>query len=261
MKRKKLMSGIRQRSIWGAFLMLLLVTSCVPLKKSVYLQEPRSFDADQVSAETISYRIQPNDNLFIRVFSSEETTNAFFNLSQANTYLNSEIAVDMGSYTVDEEGRIGFPYVGEVEVAGKTIAEIRETMQEIISEYDEQTSVFVKLVNRQITVLGEVSRPGRYTISKDHVTIFEALGYAGDLTDFGNRKKVHIVRNVNGKKEVYKVDLTDKSLLFSDKYNLLPNDIVYVQPTNMVFGLKTLDIAVILSALSTSLGIYTTFFD
>ena len=262
MKMKKQAFMLQPKSILGAILLLISVTSCVPLKKSVYLQENSS--KKKVVKPGLgtpdSYRVQTNDNLFIRVFSAEETTNAFFNLSQANTYLNSEVAVDMGSYTVNENGEIDFPYVGKINVSDKTIPEIREIMQKVISEYDDQTSVFVKLVNRQITVLGEVNQPGRYSISKDHVTVFEAIGYAGDLTDYGNRKKVKIVRNVNGKKEVYIIDLTDRSLLLSDKYNLMPNDMVYVQPTNMVFGLKTMNLGVILSALSLSLGVYTTFY-
>ena len=146
--------------------------------------------------EQLSYRVQPNDNLYIKVLGIDELTTSVFNLSEGQSYVNSDAAIELSSYTINVDGTIDFPYIGEVNVVGKTIPEIKELMQQQIDPYMEQSSVVVKLVNKKITVIGEVSRPGQYNISRECITLFDALGYAGDLTDYGNRKDVRVVPRI-----------------------------------------------------------------
>ena len=209
--------------------------------------------------EQLSYRVQPNDNLYIKVLRIDELTTSVFNLSEGQSYVNSDAAIELSSYTINVDGTIDFPYIGEVNVVGKTIPEIKELMQQQIDPYMEQSSVVVKLVNKKITVIGEVSRPGQYNISRECITLFDALGYAGDLTDYGNRKDVRVVRNSPDGKKIYSVDLTDRKLLSSEYFYLLPNDVVYVEPDSKVFGKKGLSFTVIFTAISSAILVYNSF--
>ena len=209
--------------------------------------------------EQLSYRVQPNDNLYIKVLGIDELTTSVFNLSEGQSYVNSDAAIELSSYTINVDGTIDFPYIGEVNVVGKTIPEIKELMQQQIDPYMEQSSVVVKLVNKKITVIGEVSRPGQYNISRECITLFDALGYAGDLTDYGNRKDVRVVRNSPDGKKIYSVDLTDRKLLSSEYFYLLPNDVVYVEPDSKVFGKKGLSFTVIFTAISSAILVYNSF--
>jgi polysaccharide export outer membrane protein len=159
------------------------------------------------------------------------------------------------TYTVDEHGNISFPQLGELAVEGKTVLEIQTDLQERIGEYIKNTSVYVKLVDRTITVLGEVLSPGNLVVFKSQLTIFEAIGTAGDLTDWGNRKDVKVFRKTDEGTEVASLDLTDPDLLYSEYYYIFPNDVIYVEPRSRVFGFKTLDFS---SIFTMTLAVVTT---
>ena len=233
---------------------LLLFSSCVPLKDYVYLQGDVT-NQDVKTVEPEAYRIQPNDNLYIQVISNDELS-LYFNLSPMENALSTDAAIEIHSYKVDSNGEIDFPYIGTIKVAGLTTQEIKELISKGISELLVQYSVVVKQVNCTVSLLGEFNEPGTYVFYKDRMTIFEAIGLGNDLTDFGNRHNVKIIRHLGGVKEIETVDLTSTDIFKSEYYYILPNDIIYVEPTNKVYGAKTIAISTIVSAVSVLFNIY-----
>jgi polysaccharide export outer membrane protein len=136
------------------------------------------------------------------------------------------------SYTVNKDGDIDFPVLGKLHIEGKTRNQLEQFVKEkIIAEgYIKDPVVTVQFMNFRITVNGEVSRPGAYDIKSDHITLFEALSMAGDLTIYGKRDNVKVVREKNGERTVYQIDLRTASIFDSPVYYLQQNDIVYITP-------------------------------
>jgi polysaccharide export outer membrane protein len=219
--------------LWLAMLAFLF-TSCIPQKKMLYMQVKNESDtlASFNNERKIDYRVQPGDNLYIRVVTLDEQTTVLLNpLSSGNsTNISSDASVYLTSYNVNEAGYLDFPMTGEIFVKNKSIDEIKITIQEKLKVYLKEFVVIVKLVNYNITLLGEVARPGQYKVYQDNINLFEAVSMSGDLTDYANRNKVAIIRQNKTGSEVVYVDMTKRDILLSDYYYLKPNDIVYVQP-------------------------------
>lgn len=233
---------------------IFLLNSCIPLKDYIYLQtetEQQNFESKLPG----TYRIQPNDNLYIQVISNDELS-MYFNLSTTDRYLNNDAAIEISSYKVNGDGNIDFPYIGEIYVEGLTTQEIKAIINKGISEMLIQYSIVVKLVNRNVSLLGEFNSPGTYSFYKDRTTIFEAIGLGKDITDFGNRKKVKIVRNMNGERQIATIDLTSTEIFKSEYYWILPNDIIYIEPTNRIYGAKSLPFSTILTTINTIVLLY-----
>ena len=212
-----------------------LFSSCIPQKKMLYMQVKD--DADTLSTfnneRKIDYRVQPGDNLFIRVVSLDEQTTMLLNpLSSAygTTQLNNDASIYLNSYTIEEDGYLDFPMTGKIFVKNLNIEEVKSEIKIRLHEYLKEFVVIVKLVNFNITMLGEVKRPGQYKIYQTSINIFQAVSMASDLTDFANRNKIAIIRQTKTGSEVTYIDMTKRDLLLSDYYYLKPNDIVYVQP-------------------------------
>jgi len=221
--------------------LLLAFTSCSTSKKK--LTYTYKIETDRVYPNSMSvdaYLIQPNDQLYIVIMGDDPLNTAFLNLTTAVAG-SAGSNLELITYIVDENGYISFPQLGALYVEGKTVLEIQDDMQQRIQAYIENTSVFVKLVDRTITVIGEVNSPGVQVMFKNQLTIFEALATAGDLNDWGNRRDVKLFRKSEAGTEVVSIDLTDPELLSSDYYYIYPNDVVYVEPRSKVFGFKTLD--------------------
>jgi len=165
--------------------------------------------------------------------------------------------IELVTYLVDEEGKISYPQLGELKVGDLNVSEIRDILQTKVDNYLENASVFVKHVNRTLTVLGEVNNPGQQSMVKNRLTIFEALGTAGDINDYGNRMDVKLFRENNTGTFVASVDLTDPNIMFSPYYYILPHDVLYVEPAKKVFGAKTMPfttpLSMVLSVVSTVL--------
>jgi polysaccharide export outer membrane protein len=221
-----------------SFLFLaMLFASCGNSKKIVYLQ-----DIDHaipvlpdVSSEVI---IRPNDNLYITV-SSPINPDAvlMFNPDNDHTYSSSMQTLAVRGYLVDEEGNINFPGLGKVHLGGLTKNAAIDMLQQRINQYVvTSTTVNIRFLNYKITVLGEVNKPGMYTIENEKVTIFEALALAGDLTIYGKRKNVLIFRNVENNLQSHRFDLTSSKLFESEYFYLQQNDVVYVQPNKARAG-------------------------
>ncbi|WP_234387141.1 polysaccharide biosynthesis/export family protein [Aquimarina sp. Aq78] len=162
-----------------------------------------------------------------------------FNLMQGSSSLGESSGGDTSSagtgeptYLINEEGNIDFPVLGELKIAGLTRIEAKKVIKEKLKIYINDPIVSVRLKNFKITVMGEVSKPGSYTIPNERVTIIEALGLAGDMTIKGRRENVIIIRENEGVNTYHRVDLTSKSIFESPVYYLAQNDVLYVEPND-----------------------------
>ncbi len=215
-------------------LVSLVFTSCIPQKKMLYMQVAEGADSltEFKNEKKIEYRVQPGDNLYIRVVTPDESSTFLLNPLSAggNTNINNDASVYLNSYSVSEDGMLDFPMVGEILVKNLNIEEITKKIEEHLDTLLINYVVIVKLVNFNITMLGEVHNPGQYKIYQENINIFEAISMAKDLTDFANRHKIALIRQTKTGSEVVYIDMTDQTLLLSEYYYLKPNDILYVQP-------------------------------
>ena len=176
-------------------------------------------------------KIAPNDNLLITVSAPNAEAIDQFNVIRIGQGGSSQILEWVG-YLVDDNGDINFPLVGKIHLVGLTKPEAIHLIQSKISHYVDDPIVNIRFLNYRIFVMGEVNRPGAYTVSDERISIPEALSIAGDLTIYGNRRDVVLCRVENGEKKFYHIDMTSSSLFFSDIYYLQQNDILYVQPNS-----------------------------
>lgn len=248
------------QSLLFFLLFALVLSSCVPQKKIKYLQKQQKEDTASFYANkrNVDYKIQPKDNLYIRVFSLDEKSYFFFNKqsgsSSYNDYAN-DASIYLNSYSVNTDGFIDFPLLGKIFVKDLNVDQVKTLMQQLINEYLIETTVIVKLVNFKVTLVGEVNRPGEYTIYKDDIGIFEAISLAGDMTEFANRGKVALIRQTKSGSQVYYLDMNSDKILNSDFYYLQPNDILYITPLGYKrwgFG-PTFPWAIVLTSISTAL--------
>lgn len=241
-----------------------MVTSCVPQKKILYLQsEQMSNDSVMVSDEYLNkrhfdYKVQPGDNLQIRIASLDTKSAAFFNnmnsissASASSQFSSGNPAIYLSGYIVNENGFIDVPIVGELQVKNLTIEEIQGIIQEVVDEYLNETIVYVKLGLFNLTILGEVHKPGLYQVYQSDINIFQAIALAGNATDYANKSNVKIVHQTPNGSKVTKVNLNDADILSSPEYYLKPNDIIYIEPLKMKqYGFTSIPYGTIISAIS-----------
>jgi polysaccharide export outer membrane protein len=218
--------------------LILLNLSCSSKKDILYLQ-----DYQRIAAMTTDNfeppLIRPNDILMINVASFDLEAAAPFNLLQPGRTLadmRSTANREIQGYIVNADGTIEFPVLGTVQAGGKTRQELVNHLKSEISAYLKDPIINIEIINYKITVLGEVNRPGTYTIREERITLLEALGYAGDLNIYGKRDNILVVREQNGTRTYSLVDITQSSFMESPFYYLLQNDVVYVQPNNAQVG-------------------------
>jgi len=244
---------------------LIIFSSCIPQKKIKYMQ-PMNEDSTNRSEFTYAayqdYHLSIGDNLYIKVRSLDESSNNFFNnMGEENrTSGYNDASIYLNSYTVDPGGNIVFPFIGPVQVLGKTVDETRGIIEEIMNEYLKETTIIVKLVNFNITFVGEVRRPGEYKIYQDKINIFEAISNAGDITDYGNRNEVKLLRTTDEGTQLHVLDLTKENIIESPYYFLKPNDVIYVEPLKgKQFAFSTFPYALIFSTITTLIVLLTYF--
>jgi len=246
-----------------------LFSSCVSQKKIKYFQQKNKDDTNSYfeANKTGDYKIQPKDNLYIRIMSLDEKTNMLFNsMAPANNSTggsasyNQDAGIYLSSYSVSDEGYIEFPILGKVYVKELTVEQTKNLLQQLVDEYIKEAVVIVKMVNFKITVLGEIRLPGLLQIYQNKINIFEAISMAGDLTDFANRNKVALVRQVKGGSKIYYLDLTSDKLLSSEFYFLAPNDILYISPLRVKqYGFTTFPYALVFSSITLIITLLTFF--
>ncbi|MGE4347747.1 MAG: polysaccharide biosynthesis/export family protein [Flavobacteriaceae bacterium] len=221
-----------------AVLFLIFLSSCVPTKDLIYLQEKEKSSQQNVQAEAFKpYRIQIGDQLRIDVKTDvpDDRLSPLFKISsQTGGNANQGGGIYFSSYVVDEHGNVRIPLIGEVNALGFTADEIRLKVEEKLREdhYTENVNLFVdvKLAGFRFSVNGEVKSTGTQTLFQDRVTIMEAIATAGDITTVGNRREVSIIRRFPHGSEIYTIDLTDRKIMESPHYYIQPNDHIYVKP-------------------------------
>ncbi len=208
-----------------------LLVSCASKKDVLYLQNIETLSKEYTLTKN-SPVIRCNDLLSITVSSVDKKSAIPFNLPVVATGNQNAITGNqrLQSYLVDENGTIEFPVLGNIQLSGLTKTKAVEYLKEEISKYVKNPIINLRITNFKVSVLGEVSRPGTYSIQDERITILEALSLAGDMTVYGKRKGVLVIREENGKKVHNKVDFTDASLLNSPYYYLQQNDVVMVSP-------------------------------
>ncbi len=215
------------------FYVLMHLASCVKYESLVYMQDKakqKSFD----SYKTSEYKIRPFDNLSIKLNSFEQSTTGEFNSSGALGARPGGVdnaLLYLSGYMVNQKGNIRLPLIGDVEVVDLTVDEIKDLIDLKLEEYLKFPSVSVKLTNFRVSVLGEVNRPGMQYIYEGKVTLLQALSQAGDLTVFANRKNVKLIRETESETISTYIDVTKPGLISSEYYFLMPNDVIYVEPT------------------------------
>jgi polysaccharide biosynthesis/export protein len=183
------------------------------------------------------YRLQPGDILAIAVSSLNTEADVAFNpfartgftLSSGanNSQENNNLPI---GYRVSETGLINFPKLGTVRVEGKTLSGLETMLRDTLRQYLREPFVSARLLNFKISVMGEVNRPSVYTVQNEKITLTEAISLAGDLTVYGKRDNVMIIRETAGQREFLRVDLTQRNTFSSEAYYLKPNDVIYVEP-------------------------------
>lgn len=216
---------------------LLMLTGCSSYKNVPYLQNPEVVNNLKDSLPMYDAKIMPKDLLTITVNTTDPEASAPFNLvvqsvlSQARSNsLTQQPALQQ--YLVNNDGEIDFPVLGRLNVGGLTKNEAEDMIREKLKPYlREVPIVTVRMANYKISVMGEVARPGTFTVSNEKVNILEALAMAGDLTIWGMRDNVMLIReDANGKREIMTLNLNDANIVTSDHYYLQQNDILYVSP-------------------------------
>jgi polysaccharide export outer membrane protein len=247
-------------------LVLIIFSSCIPQKKILYMQPTHEDSTNRNEFETaqyMDYQLGIGDNLYIKVRSLDENSNNFFNNIGNNNSGGGQVndaGIYLNSYTVDPNGNIVFPFIGPVKVVGKTLDETKEILEDIMNEYLKETTIIVKLVNFNITFVGEVKRPGQLIIYQDKINIFQAISMAGDITDYGNRNEVKLLRTNEKGTELHILDLTKEDIVESPYYFLKPNDVVIINPLKgKQFAFSTFPYALLFSTITTLIVLLTYF--
>jgi polysaccharide export outer membrane protein len=221
--------------------MSLLVMSvgagCASNKQFNYFQDIQNNKSADLEG-TATYQeplIQPDDNLSINIFTLNQQTGAIINQAASTPILggnaNSGVSQQVTGFMVDKNGDIELALAGKIRVAGLTTYQAREVIKTRVEKYYNEPNVQLRFANFKVSVLGEVNAPSTYNMPNEKVTIMDALSLAGDLTVYGRRDNVLIVRDNNGKKHYERVNLNSSEIFNNPYYYLRQNDLVYVEPT------------------------------
>lgn len=233
--RLKLKLFILMKKIILLMLMGVLMVSCVSRKKLTYLQPAESAaDTAFYQLSRSKYKIQPNDILSIQVRSFDEETTRMFNASE-QTRLNAaggDLIFYLNGFTVDFDGNIEMPILGKINVVGQDIEQIQGLVESELNNFFKDDAVFVsvQLAGVRYSIVGDVSRPGKYVIYQNQVNIFEAIAQAGDITILGDRREVQILRQTPEGVKIVEIDLTSQDVLSNPYMFIQPNDIINIKP-------------------------------
>lgn len=238
-------------------LMAMMAVSCVTQKKLTYLQDA---DADKATELNASFQsksqtiIRNGDALTVFVSALDKEAVVPYNLPTVTHATPGSSAVQttpmLQYYVVDEQGYISMPVLGKIHVAGLTRVETEGVIRQLLEKQVVNPSVQVRLINAKVSVLGEVNRPSQVAMTGDRLTILEALAAAGDLNSYGRRDNVLLTREVNGKLEMVRLDLTKSDIYNSPYFYLQQNDVIYVSP-NKVRAISSTNAGLWLSMVST----------
>lgn len=236
-------------------LTILLLASCTSQKNLIYFQnddlksdnQPDTMLYQYENGYTNSspeYKLQPHDMIYVQIYSSlDNASSALFQSTtqSGNTTQATDNTLYLTSYEVDNDGNIDLPTIGKINVLGMSIEEAQNAIKQKAEEFSEGITVTCRMVTFRIKVAGEVNKPGIYTFYQPSVNIFDALLAAGDLTYYGNRQKVRIVRKSETEDAIYTLDIRKASVMKNKNYYLRPGDIVYVEPNKNTKTLQTIN--------------------
>jgi polysaccharide biosynthesis/export protein len=214
-------------------LLLLMLQSCTTKKEMLYLQ-----DLDKYSNSTLNYaatKIQPNDILKIEISDLNPLVSAPFNIPGGAANMQSVEMMQLSGYLVTPQGNVTLPILNEIKVGSLTPAEAELKIKDrLISEgYLVNPTVVVRVLNNKFTILGEVNSPGVITFTEQSISLLDAIGLAGDLTYSAIRKDVTLIREVDGKRLVYHIDLTTASWMSDPNFRIRQNDVIVVTPNKL----------------------------
>ncbi|MDD6280690.1 MAG: polysaccharide biosynthesis/export family protein [Muribaculaceae bacterium] len=222
---------------------VLMLSSCSHKTMLPYFRDVTESEVQLTVPKQVE--IEPDDELYIMVSSPQPTATAQFNFPTINPASGESTLVNAGSkqltYFVDAEGNIDIPALGKVHVAGLTVEQIQTKIKDLISKWVDNPSVEVRLMSFRVNMLGEFTKPGTVVTDRKTYTILQAIADAGDLTPYGRRDKVLLIREDGGKQKRVILDLTKSDLLTSEYYYLQPNDVIYVMPNNVREGIAKYD--------------------
>ena len=245
-----------------ALLFVAAFASCVPQKKMLYLKDAQMLSEMQsenyVNERSVNYKLQPGDNLYIRFINTIDASSAAAltgdYASRSGSYMSSDASIYLQSYTLDEDGCIELPLTGKIELKNLTVDQAKDKLQKELDQYVNQTTLVVKLSNFNLTVLGEVNRPGMYKVYQSQINLFEAISLAGNMTNFAKNNEVKIIRQTDNGSKVVSVDMGAADILSSPYYYLKPNDIIYVEPLKIKqWGFSSFPYSTVISILSLAL--------
>lgn len=248
-----------------AIIGVLVFSSCVPMKKMLLLKDAQMVDENKSveykNERSLDYKVQPGDNLYIKAINIiDEKNSSVLNgdIAGRSNSMSSEASIYLNSFTVNKEGFIDYPLTGMVEVKNLTVEQVKEKLQDKLSKYVKETALMVKLSNFDLTIIGEVTRPGKYKVYQSEIGILEALALAGNVTNFAKNDAVKIVRRTDYGSEIVTVNIGDADILSSPYYYLKPNDIIYVEPLRFKqWGFTTFPYSTVISIISLALTIVT----
>lgn len=209
--------------------------SCIPQKNLLLMQYDKLIDSTYATTfkgtqfEDTIYRIQPNDYLYISITSVEKPLTQFIEPVAGINYLNSENQALVG-YHVYEDGTIYFPYLGIIKLGGLTLRAARDTIKVRAGSLVARCRVELTLINNTIYMLGEFNKQGTYNMTRNKLSIYEAVSLAGGLTDYAKRGKIKVLRNEHGERKMYVVDLKSGNQIGVNMFYVYPNDMIYAEP-------------------------------
>lgn len=233
-------------------ILVLFLTSCTSKKNLIYYQ---NIDSYKLNANKYESVLQPDDLLTIVVRGETPESVAPFNMPNISYNTSGENGLEvqrMFTYLIDSEGNINFPSIGKLKVGSKTRLEAENLLIEKLSLYVTNPKVDVRILNFKISVQGEVNKPGTFSITSERITLLEAISLAGDLTIYGKRDNILVIREVNGEKSIQRIDLKKADFMNSPYYYLRQNDVVYIEPNKTKINSAVVgpNIGIVLSAVS-----------
>ena len=224
----------------------MLLVSCSSMNKVVLLDHDLDKDSKITTASYPKHKLQEGDILHVKIIGVQEESFNIFNIeNNANNSQTTSANLFLNGFTMDSQGNIEIPVLGKIYLKNLTVEEAKEKIQARADDFLVNSTVIVKHINFEITILGEVNRPGTYTVYKDNITILEALGLSGDLSDYANRKKIKLIRDNN----IIYVDLTKIETLYSQNFVLKSDDVIYVEPLRNV-RMRSSNAQIYISAIS-----------
>lgn len=233
-----------------------MISSCTPVSKLKYIQRDKAHPSDTVIVTNQSYILKKGDNLYIDIKTSNPEMRTLISGKTIESNISNSVSSSslyLMSYLIDDNWNIQIPLVGSFSCKNLSCENLQKNIETALKVYITDVIVSVKLVNINITVLGEVNRPGQFFSNQKQTSLLDAIGMAGDLTIYGNRKNITVMRKLeSGDYKIYNLDITKSNVISHEAFMLMPNDIIYIEPMKTKpFGLAVFPYATLFSAITT----------